>query len=97
MYALVAAERRRRPARRCLPTPARRRGAGRRAGDPRRAEAAAYLFVIALVGTTVAPWQFFFHQSNVVDKRITSRWLRYERLDTLSERSSSPSARSPCS
>ena len=41
------------------------------------------LFVIALVGTTVAPWQFFFHQSNVVDKRITSRWLVYERFDTL--------------
>jgi len=41
------------------------------------------LFLIALVGTTVAPWQFFFHQSNVVDKRITSRWLPYERLDTL--------------
>jgi Mn2+/Fe2+ NRAMP family transporter len=41
------------------------------------------LFVIALVGTTVAPWQLFFHQSNVVDKRITARWLAYERVDTL--------------
>jgi NRAMP (natural resistance-associated macrophage protein)-like metal ion transporter len=41
------------------------------------------LFVIALIGTTVAPWQLFFHQSNVVDKRITSRWLGYERTDTL--------------
>lgn len=41
------------------------------------------LFVIALVGTTVAPWQLFFHQSNVVDKRISSRWLGYERIDTL--------------
>ena len=41
------------------------------------------LFVIALVGTTVAPWQLFFQQSNVVDKRITSRWLGYERIDTL--------------
>lgn len=41
------------------------------------------LFVIALVGTTVAPWQLFFHQSNVVDKRITARWLGYERVDTL--------------
>jgi NRAMP (natural resistance-associated macrophage protein)-like metal ion transporter len=41
------------------------------------------LFAVALVGTTVAPWQFFFHQSNVVDKRITARWLAYERLDTL--------------
>ena len=41
------------------------------------------LFVIALVGTTVAPWQLFFHQSNVVDKRISSRWIAYARVDTL--------------
>jgi Mn2+/Fe2+ NRAMP family transporter len=38
--------------------------------------------VIAVVGTTVAPWQLFFQQSNVVDKRITARWLNYERVDT---------------
>ena len=41
------------------------------------------LFVIALIGTTVAPWQLFFQQSSVVDKRITARWLAYERVDTL--------------
>ncbi len=41
------------------------------------------LFVLALVGTTVSPWQLFFQQSNVVDKRITPRWLAYERVDTL--------------
>ena len=41
------------------------------------------LLIIALAGTTVAPWQFFFQQSNVIDKRITPRWLSYERLDTL--------------
>ena len=41
------------------------------------------LLLIALVGTTVAPWQLFFHQSNVVDKRISSRWIGYERIDTL--------------
>ena len=41
------------------------------------------LFVLALVGTTVSPWQLFFQQSNVVDKRITPRWLSYERADTL--------------
>ena len=40
------------------------------------------LFVVAMVGTTVAPWQLFFQQSNVVDKRISSRWLPYERIDT---------------
>jgi Mn2+/Fe2+ NRAMP family transporter len=42
-----------------------------------------FLIVFALAGTTVAPWQLFFQQSNVVDKRITPRWLGYERLDTL--------------
>jgi Mn2+/Fe2+ NRAMP family transporter len=39
------------------------------------------LLVIAIVGTTVAPWQLFFQQSYVVDKRITPRFIRYERLD----------------
>ena len=40
------------------------------------------LLIIAIVGTTVAPWQLFFQQSNVIDKRITPRWINYERLDT---------------
>jgi Mn2+/Fe2+ NRAMP family transporter len=39
------------------------------------------LLIVAIVGTTVAPWQLFFQQSNVVDKRITPRWIRYERAD----------------
>src|ERR1017187_945871 len=42
----------------------------------------AVLLIIAIVGTTVAPWQLFFQQSNVIDKRITPRWINYERLDT---------------
>ncbi len=42
----------------------------------------AVLLIIAVVGTTVAPWQLFFQQSNVVDKRITPRFIRYERADT---------------
>jgi len=41
------------------------------------------LLVIAIVGTTVAPWQLFFQQSNIVDKRITPRWINYERVDTV--------------
>ncbi len=41
------------------------------------------LLIIAIVGTTVAPWQLFFQQSNVVDKRITPRWIPYERADTV--------------
>jgi NRAMP (natural resistance-associated macrophage protein)-like metal ion transporter len=39
------------------------------------------LLVIAIVGTTVAPWQLFFQQSYVIDKRITPRFMRYERAD----------------
>ena len=43
----------------------------------------AVLLIIAIVGTTVAPWQLFFQQSNCVDKRITPRWLEYEKADTV--------------
>ena len=43
----------------------------------------ALLTIIAIVGTTVAPWQLFFQQSNVIDKRITARWLKNERTDTI--------------
>jgi Mn2+/Fe2+ NRAMP family transporter len=43
----------------------------------------AVLLIIAIVGTTVAPWQLFFQQSNIIDKRITPRWINYERLDTV--------------
>jgi Mn2+/Fe2+ NRAMP family transporter len=43
----------------------------------------AVLLIIAIVGTTVAPWQLFFQQSNVIDKRITPRFIPYERADTV--------------
>jgi NRAMP (natural resistance-associated macrophage protein)-like metal ion transporter len=43
----------------------------------------AVLLTISIVGTTVAPWQLYFQQSNIVDKRITTRWLNYERADTI--------------
>jgi NRAMP (natural resistance-associated macrophage protein)-like metal ion transporter len=39
------------------------------------------LLIIAIVGTTVAPWQLFFQQSYVIDKRITPRFMRYGRAD----------------
>ncbi|HXA46904.1 MAG TPA: NRAMP family divalent metal transporter [Burkholderiaceae bacterium] len=39
------------------------------------------LLIIGIVGTTVAPWQLFFQQSYVIDKRITPRFIRYERID----------------
>jgi Mn2+/Fe2+ NRAMP family transporter len=46
------------------------------------ANSTSVLLIIGIVGTTVAPWQLFFQQSNIVDKRITPRWINYERLDT---------------
>jgi Mn2+/Fe2+ NRAMP family transporter len=39
------------------------------------------LLIIAIVGTTVAPWQLFFQQSYVIDKRISPRFISYERAD----------------
>ncbi|WP_019937112.1 NRAMP family divalent metal transporter [Bordetella sp. FB-8] len=39
------------------------------------------LLVIAIVGTTVAPWQLFFQQSYIIDKRITPRFMKYEKAD----------------
>jgi Mn2+/Fe2+ NRAMP family transporter len=39
------------------------------------------LLIIAIVGTTVAPWQLFFQQSYVIDKRITPRFIGYEKID----------------
>jgi Mn2+/Fe2+ NRAMP family transporter len=39
------------------------------------------LLIIAIVGTTVAPWQLFFQQSYVIDKRIPPRFIPYERAD----------------
>ena len=45
---------------------------------------AGWLFlVIAIVGTTIAPWQLFFQQSCVADKRLRFSDLRWARLDTF--------------
>lgn len=41
------------------------------------------LLIIAIVGTTVAPWQLFFQQSYVIDKRITPRFIGYEKVDLI--------------
>ncbi len=43
----------------------------------------AMLLIIAIVGTTVAPWQLFFQQSYVIDKRITPRFMAYEKADLV--------------
>ncbi len=39
------------------------------------------LLIIGIVGTTVAPWQLFFQQSYVIDKRITPHFMGYEKAD----------------
>jgi len=39
------------------------------------------LLIIGIVGTTIAPWQLFFQQSYVIDKRITPRFMKYEKAD----------------
>jgi Mn2+/Fe2+ NRAMP family transporter len=39
--------------------------------------------VIAIVGTTVAPWQLFFQQSCIADKRLRFSDMRWARLDTF--------------
>jgi len=39
------------------------------------------LLIIGIIGTTVAPWQLFFQQSYIIDKRITPRFIRYARID----------------
>jgi Mn2+/Fe2+ NRAMP family transporter len=43
--------------------------------------ASVMLLIIGIVGTTVAPWQLFFQQSYVIDKRITPRFMKYEKAD----------------
>jgi NRAMP (natural resistance-associated macrophage protein)-like metal ion transporter len=41
------------------------------------------LLVVAIVGTTIAPWQLFFQQSAVADKRLRFQDLKSARLDTF--------------
>lgn len=39
--------------------------------------------IIAIIGTTIAPWQLFFQQSCVAEKRLRFADLKWARLDTL--------------
>lgn len=50
---------------------------------PGHSDSVVLMVIMAIVGTTVAPWQLFFQQSNVVDKRITPRWIPYGRADLV--------------
>lgn len=43
----------------------------------------ATLAIVATVGTTLAPWGLAFIQSYAVDKRLTAKDLRFERIDVV--------------
>ncbi|MEE0706177.1 MAG: divalent metal cation transporter [Adlercreutzia sp.] len=40
--------------------------------------------VIAMIGTTIAPWMMFFSQSNVVEKGLTPKDLLFQKADAIS-------------
>jgi Mn2+/Fe2+ NRAMP family transporter len=50
---------------------------------PGRISSDLVFLIIAIVGTTIAPWQLFFQQSCVAEKRLRFADLRWARLDTL--------------
>lgn len=43
-----------------------------------------FFFLMANIGTTIAPWMLFFQQSSVVDKGMTEKDILFGKLDTAS-------------
>ena len=43
-----------------------------------------FALIIAIIGTTVAPWMLFFGQSNVVEKGVNVKELKTQRVDVFS-------------
>ena len=43
-----------------------------------------FALVIAIIGTTVAPWMIFFGQSNVVEKGVSIKSMFFQRVDVFS-------------
>ncbi len=41
------------------------------------------LMLTALVGTTIAPWQFFYLQAGFVEKRVSAKQYRHARMDVI--------------
>jgi NRAMP (natural resistance-associated macrophage protein)-like metal ion transporter len=41
------------------------------------------LMLTGLIGTTIAPWQFFYLQAGFVEKRVAARQYKHARLDVL--------------
>ena len=50
---------------------------------PGRVSSDLVFLIIAIVGTTIAPWQLFFQQSCIAEKRLRFADLKWSRLDTL--------------
>lgn len=50
---------------------------------PGRITGSLVFLIIAIVGTTIAPWQLFFQQSCVAEKKLRFADLKWARLDTL--------------
>jgi Mn2+/Fe2+ NRAMP family transporter len=50
---------------------------------PGRIDTNLVFLMIAIVGTTIAPWQLFFQQSCVAEKRLRFADLKWARVDTL--------------
>lgn len=42
-----------------------------------------FFFLMANIGTTIAPWMIFFQQSSVVDKNLLEKDIPWERADTV--------------
>ncbi len=42
-----------------------------------------FFFLMANIGTTIAPWMIFFQQSSVVDKGLQEKDIRWGKVDTL--------------
>lgn len=49
---------------------------------PLRLDQGYLLTLVAVIGTTIAPWMQFYQQSAIADKRIPVEHLQYERVDT---------------
>jgi NRAMP (natural resistance-associated macrophage protein)-like metal ion transporter len=50
---------------------------------PQGAGASLFFFLMANVGTTIAPWMVFFQQSSVVDKGMKEKDIPWGQLDTI--------------
>src|SRR5205807_6746947 len=49
---------------------------------PLRFDQGYILTLVAVIGTTIAPWMQFYQQSAIADKQISVKHLQYERIDT---------------